>query len=381
MIRSGGMQSLPLAVEWSVSDSQEYLLAGCHDGTVALWKFSVSDQLKDTKPLLCFTADKFPIRSVAWAPHESDPEAANVIVTAGHGGIKFWDIRDPFQPLWDLHSFPHHILGLDWVPDPRCITFAFDDGTLKFISLSKAANDTPVTGKPFGVTKGFLHSYPCSSFAMWSLHVSRHTGIVAYCTADGNVLCFQLTTKAVEKESLRYRTPHFMCVSVTEEKPAIVLNMSASEVPITRKKSIHSEDTAIGIYDDQREKKRWTPESEDRPLALCYGNDPSRDSELEENLPSSKKKKSLAKSKAPDKRTWEADLALVCSDKEPENKAPEEENKGDPGLPFETLPPKIVAMHRVRWNSNKDGAKWLCSGGAAGIVRCQEINIPIVRNK
>lgn len=61
--------------------------------------------------------------------------------------------------------------------------FAFDDGTLKFISLSKAANDRPVTGKPFGGARG-LHGYPCSSFAMWSLHVSRYTGI--FCNACGN---------------------------------------------------------------------------------------------------------------------------------------------------------------------------------------------------
>lgn len=41
---------------------------------------------------------------------------------------------------------------------------------------------------------------------------------------------------------------------------------------------------------------------------------------------------------------------------------------------MEVVPPKIVAMHRVRWNVNKGGEKWLCSGGAAGLVRCQEVD-------
>lgn len=39
----------------------------------------------------------------------------------------------------------------------------------------------------------------------------------------------------------------------------------------------------------------------------------------------------------------------------------------------EVFPPKMVALHRVRWNMNKGSERWLCFGGANGIVRCQEI--------
>ena len=39
----------------------------------------------------------------------------------------------------------------------------------------------------------------------------------------------------------------------------------------------------------------------------------------------------------------------------------------------EVFPPKMVAMHKVRWNMNKGSERWLCYGGAAGLVRCQEI--------
>ena len=33
----------------------------------------------------------------------------------------------------------------------------------------------------------------------------------------------------------------------------------------------------------------------------------------------------------------------------------------------------MVAMHKVRLNMNKGSERWLCYGGAAGLVRCQEI--------
>ena len=40
---------------------------------------------------------------------------------------------------------------------------------------------------------------------------------------------------------------------------------------------------------------------------------------------------------------------------------------------IEVFPLKMVAMHKVRWNVNKGSERWLCYGGAAGLVRCQEI--------
>lgn len=46
---------------------------------------------------------------------------------------------------------------------------------------------------------------------------------------------------------------------------------------------------------------------------------------------------------------------------------------GESPKDFEVFPPKSVALHRVRWNVNKGSERWLCYGGAAGIVRCQRI--------
>lgn len=50
------------------------------------------------------------------------------------------------------------------------------------LSLSRAAYDVPVTGQPFtGTQQQGLHSYHCSSFAVWNIHVSRLTGVSVIC--------------------------------------------------------------------------------------------------------------------------------------------------------------------------------------------------------
>lgn len=49
---------------------------------------------------------------------------------------------------------------------------------------------------------------------------------------------------------------------------------------------------------------------------------------------------------------------------------PVDENAKDD---FEVFPPKAVALHRLRWNTNRGSERWLCYGGAAGIIRCQRI--------
>ncbi|XP_041024907.1 uncharacterized protein LOC121265365 isoform X2 [Juglans microcarpa x Juglans regia] len=388
MLKGGGTQSIPLTVEWSASPPHDLILAGCHDGTVALWKFSASNSSKDTRPLLCFSADTVPIRALAWAPVESDPESANVILTAGHGGLKFWDLRDPFRPLWDLHPVPRIIYSLDWLPDPRCVILSFDDGTMRTLSLLKAAYDVPVTGKPFGGTKQQgLHSYYCSSFAIWSVQVSRLTGMVAYCSADGTVLRFQLTSKAVDKDHSRNRTPHFLCGSLTEEESAITINTPVPNSPFPLKKSLNkSGDTPVSMREFSLEPRVKTasdkvangPSTDAQTLALCYGDDPSTESGPVEALRHPKSKKRPKKSSS--EKIPADGQALVCRDEEPPKTQRKEHVKVE-ARAIEAFPPKIVAVHRVRWNMNKGSERWLCYGGAAGVVRCQEIVLSDVDKK
>ncbi|KAB2631564.1 hypothetical protein D8674_009083 [Pyrus ussuriensis x Pyrus communis] len=392
MLKCSGEKSIPLTVEWSPSPPHDYLLVGCHDGTVALWKFSVSNASQDKRPLLCFRADTNPIRALAWAPAESNSEGANLIATAGHGGLKFWDLCDPFRPLWDLDHLPRFIYSLNWLPDPRCVILSFDDGTMKGISLVKAASDDPVTGR-VGTKQPGLHNLSCLPFAIWSVHASLLTGMVAYCGADGTVLRFQI---------LDGTEPHIFCVSLTMEESAIAINTPVSNSPF-RLKVVRNNADKVKTTNDKTAKDNT---SEDQSLAPCYGDDPGIESDTGgklASLKSQKTQKSKSSTKMPDddwamvcldeeptntqeeetgvasleskkakksessKKKPDDDQVSVCMDEEPTNR--EEETVKEP----EVFPDKIVAMHRVRWNTNKGSERWLCYGGAAGIVRCQEI--------
>jgi hypothetical protein len=59
----------------------------------------------------------------------------------------------------------------------RCIILSFDDGTMRLLSLARAAYDAAVNGKPsVGPKQLGMHVVNCSSFAIWSVQVSRLTG-------------------------------------------------------------------------------------------------------------------------------------------------------------------------------------------------------------
>ncbi|XP_037492813.1 general transcription factor 3C polypeptide 2 isoform X2 [Jatropha curcas] len=383
--KCGEMQSIPLTVEWSTSYPHDYLLVGCHDGTVALWKFSASGTSEDTRPLLCFSADTYAIRAVAWAPFESDHESSNVILTAGHGGLKFWDIRDPFRPLWEHHPLKS-IYSLDWLPDPRSIILSSDDGTMTLLSLVKFASDGHVNGKPPQESKQpGLHNIYCStSFAIWNVQVSRKTGMVAYCGADGSVCHFQLTKKAVEKDASRHRAPHFMAGSLSkDDESAITVNTPLQDASLTLKKPVKNakdnQQCMQSLFDSDQTKTANSNKAEKAPVAdnqvsacLCDGEDPGRQSGFNETL-AALKSRIKPKSKKTGNKIDGEDKASICIDERQDGVQERESEKGKAANKFEVLPPDIVAMHRVRWNMNKGSERWLCSGGAAGILRCQEI--------
>ncbi|KAF3946903.1 hypothetical protein CMV_026883 [Castanea mollissima] len=63
--------------------------------------------------------------------------------------------------------------------------------------------------------------------------------VVAYCSAGGTVLRFQLTSKVVDKVFSRNRTPHFLCGSLTEEESAITINTPLPNAPFLSKNSLN----------------------------------------------------------------------------------------------------------------------------------------------
>ncbi|KVI07947.1 uncharacterized protein LOC112515196 isoform X2 [Cynara cardunculus var. scolymus] len=388
MLKCGDRQSIPLTLEWSTSSPHDLILAGCHDGVVALWKFSADGPLKDTRPLLRFTADTVPIRALAWAPVPSDSESANIIVTAGHKGAKFWDLRDPFRPLWDVNPAQRIIYGLDWHPDPRCVVLSFDDGEIQIISLSKAACDVPVTGAPFvAAQRHASHSYHCSSSSIWSVQVSRLTGMVAYCCSDGKVVHFQLTMKAVEKDPSRNREPHYLCGAMSMEESGLTILSPLPDVPFLMKKSSKewgdTPRTRRGYRSlsnqEKRAKEQMLKECQ-QPLAVCY--DGNSDSETQQSSSSKKGKRDDEEEELPSKIVGKRDdededeeeqelASKIVGRREDEEELPSKiVGKRDDE---EELPSKIVGMYGVRWNTNKGSERWLCYGGAAGILRCQHI--------
>uniref|UniRef100_A0A3N7FM92 Uncharacterized protein n=1 Tax=Populus trichocarpa TaxID=3694 RepID=A0A3N7FM92_POPTR len=312
---------------------------------VALWKFSASGA-SDTRPLLCFSADTVTIRAITWVPSESDQGSPNLILTARHWGLKFWDMRDSFRPLWDLHPAPKLIYSLDWLPDPRCIILSLDDGTMRLLSLAKAAYDAAVNGQPsVGPKQLGMHVFNCSSFAIWSIQVSRLTGMVAYCSADGTVCRFQLTTKVVEKDPSKHRAPHFACGSLSEDESAIVVGTPLPDGPLPLKRLVND----VGNNPKSKQplsvsnKAAKIPTSDDQPLALCYGDDPGMYDGSDETLTASKSKKK-PKSKSGGKKQEGEDLALTCIEQDDKQKG---RGKDGAGNVIESIPPKIVAMHRV----------------------------------
>ncbi|KAK3166022.1 hypothetical protein QOZ80_1AG0040550 [Eleusine coracana subsp. coracana] len=231
-VTCGNRQSIPLTVDWSPSPPHDMILAGCHDGTVAVWKFTTHFSSQDSKPFMCVTVDSVPIRALSWAPYISD-ENINTFVTAGEDGLKFWDLRDPYRPLWELTTAPRAVLSLHWLKDARGIVISLEDGTLKFLSLPRIANDVPVTGRPFAGTKTQgVSTYQLSEYLIWSVHASEITGYAAYCGADGTAVHFQLTSRFWEKEPGRNRAPYFLCGSLSEEGGNIKIGRNSRESPL-----------------------------------------------------------------------------------------------------------------------------------------------------
>lgn len=352
-VKCGNRQSIPLTVDWSPSP-HDMILAGCHDGTVALWNFSADLPSQDSKPFMCVTAESAPIRALSWAPYASE-ENTHTFVTAGEDGLKFWDLRDPYRPLWELTTAPRAVLSLHWLKDARGIVISLEDGTLKFLSLPRIASDVPVTGRPFSGTKTQgVSTYQLSEYLIWNVHVSEITGYAAYCGADGTAVRFQLTSRFWEKEPGRNRVPYFLCGSLAEEGTVIKIggtlqSSPLSNVPLVAKKGPKSFQNVDQAHHIEKEKLQ------------NLTNSGLGDPELREGQPD-----------RPDEGR-ETNALVLADPLMQENYGICNGSVDESPEDFEVFPPKAVALHRLRWNMNKGSEKWLCYGGAAGIIRCQRI--------
>ena len=93
-------------------------------------------------------------------------------------------------------------------------------------------------------------------------------------------------------------------------------------------------------------------------------------------------RKKQSKSGSNTKKQQEENMALALASASVDDEPRSSERKdNEKASKYEVLPSKTIAMHRVRWNVNKGSEKWLCYGGAAGIVRCQEIVLSDIERK
>ncbi|EEC77882.1 hypothetical protein OsI_17172 [Oryza sativa Indica Group] len=141
---------------------------------------------------------------------------------------------DPYRHLWELTTARRAVISLQWLKDARGIVISLEDGTLKFVSLSRIANDVPVTGRPFvGMKTQGVSTYQLSEYLIWSVHASEIAGYAAYCVADGTAVCFELTPRLWEKEPGRNRVPYFLCGSLSEEGTTIKIGIALPNSPLS----------------------------------------------------------------------------------------------------------------------------------------------------
>lgn len=203
----------------------------------------------------------------------------------------------------------------------------------------------------------------------------------------------------MDKDPGRGRMPHFLCGSLLEEDGSLKiytpLPAPLQQVPVPQKKSssglgnanrgiqlvADKEQTEVALSQisgkKQREKYILWPTSffgiyshfqsscslgDGAVLSICSDS-------LAPQIKATQKSRDNKKNNEPGQMANQLTIANkgqgLSAKRKTKNKGSEEE--------FQVLPPKILAIHRVRWNKNKGSQRWLCYGGAAGILRCQQI--------
>lgn len=205
---------------------------------------------------------------------------------------------------------------------------------------------------------------------------------------------YQLTTKAADKENSRHRTPHYVCEYLTEEESIITFRSPPPNVPIPLKKLSNKSEHPLSMrailsdsmQSNEGNHKTATASTLENEASICSDVDVGVESGSEDT-PLSTKKKNRTQPKCKKKGVENLELecnvepkddAHIDADVEAQTDAVLEARMDADVVPssgdhFENLPPKSVAMHRVRWNMNMGSEKWLCYGGASGILRCQEM--------
>ena len=153
-----------------------------------------------------------------------------------------------------------------------------------------------------------------------------------------------MTEKALIKEGSRYRQPHFLCgvfAADSETGTMYVISQASGRAPKT------------GLT----ERPQFRRDFLTRRNAVLKSNGAGGAGLMPSGNP--------------------LDMEKPGNKKKAEQRPPKSNKKGNDEMDTEepqSLPARVVAVQRLRWNCNKGKETWLAFGGAAGIIRCQYVS-------
>ncbi|CAI5496376.1 unnamed protein product [Closterium sp. Naga37s-1] len=359
-------------------------------------------------PILSFRADSGLIRSLAWLPtgplppklleegleekelgseeeEEEEGEGAvdeeeesTVLIVGGQSGIlKFWDLRDVFQPAYETPTISRHgVLQLHFCTPLRALVMAMEDGSLRVLAMRSSLSHHPALPFPLNQQqqqqgrqehkeeknrynrRWVVSTLSLSTAAVWGASASDATGCVAFGGADGSVRCVQVCVwpsapviyppSTFSLCSSRQLSNNFLINRHSRSKQAVITVGGFNQIlPPPAQSSTEADTSADESFEHRFVFFRGGSSEEIDGEAGQKGKgklkkgrrDGGEEAEVEEE----------------GGHTAEYGGGVVCGN---------------------ALGCKAVAMHRVAWNANRGFQQWLASGGANGVLRCQLFHLP-----
>eukprot|EP01117_Protostelium_nocturnum_P018247 TRINITY_DN759_c2_g1_i2.p1 TRINITY_DN759_c2_g1~~TRINITY_DN759_c2_g1_i2.p1 ORF type:complete len:694 (+),score=232.61 TRINITY_DN759_c2_g1_i2:91-2172(+) len=190
---------------WAV-DGRPILVAGYGDGYIRIWDFTKEGSSKsdprlgkdlpnivdennsmsvDVLPSIQFKAHSRDVNSITWSPHNP-----SFLMTASTDSyFRVWDIRSPFQPLYESMPGGGAITSGIWstrmgpVAKSNGPLISFEDGSLRLGQLANKSKHVLPR----------LHEDEQSSCCIWDSDISDLGNCAAFCTSDGFLRTFSIS--------------------------------------------------------------------------------------------------------------------------------------------------------------------------------------------
>ncbi|GJP35544.1 hypothetical protein CLOM_g20050 [Closterium sp. NIES-68] len=284
---------------------------------------------------------------------DEEEESTVLIVGSQSGILKFWDLRDVFQPAYETPTISRHgVLQLDFCSPLQCVVLAMEDGSLRVISMRSSPSHHPALqhllkhlpeqqqqqqGEPRKEDRSscnrrwVVSALSQHTAAVWGAAASDATGCLAFSAADGLVRCVQLSN-------------NFLINRQKRSKQVVITVGGFRQILLPHAQSGTEAATADATADEHH--------------FVFYRGESCEEQEGEiEQKGKGKPKK-----------------GHVGGGEEVEEAGEEPSQGVDNGTGVVSggvLGCKAIAMHRVAWNANRGFRRWLANGGANGVLRCQ----------